>query len=52
MGSPLEVDCATPGQPTDEEVAAAHAAYVGALKKLFDENKAKFGYEDRTLTVT
>jgi len=51
LGEPLQVTCAKPGEPTDEEVSAAHAAYVTALQKLFEENKAKFGYADRKLTV-
>jgi len=27
LGDPLELQCATPGEPTDAEVQAAHAAY-------------------------
>lgn len=40
-----------PGAPTPEEVSAAHAAYVAALTKLFDENKGRFGYGDRELRI-
>jgi len=39
------------GQYTDAEVQAAHTAYVGALKKLFDAHKAEFGFGDRELVV-
>ena len=33
------------------EVQAAHAAYVAALRALFDAHKADFGYGDRQLVV-
>ncbi|CAN0566870.1 unnamed protein product, partial [Laminaria digitata] len=36
---------------SDEELREAHGAYMDALKRLFDENKAKFGYADRELCV-
>ncbi|CAN0489004.1 unnamed protein product, partial [Laminaria digitata] len=36
---------------SDEELTEAHGAYMDALKRLFDENKAKFGYADRELCV-
>ena len=51
LGDPLELQCATPGEPTDAEVQAAHAAYVAALRALFDAHKADFGYGDRQLVV-
>ena len=51
FGEPLELACAKKGEPTDAEVQAAHAAYVGALKKLFDAHKAEFGFGDRELVV-
>jgi len=51
LGEPLELQCATPGEPTDAEVQAAHAAYVAALRALFDAHKADFGYADRQLVV-
>lgn len=46
-----------PGSPkglrevTDQEVKDVHAAYMTALRKLFDDNKAKFGYPDRELRI-
>ena len=43
--------CASPGAPTDEEVKAAHDAYIVALRKLFDAHKASFGFGDRELVV-
>lgn len=36
---------------SDEELKTAHAAYVVALKKLFDDNKGRFGYADRELEI-
>ena len=33
------------------EVQAAHAAYVAALRALFDAHKTDFGYGDRQLVV-
>ena len=47
MGEPLEYKCATPGNPTKEEVEAAHAMYIVALTALFDMHKGEFGYADR-----
>jgi 1-acyl-sn-glycerol-3-phosphate acyltransferase len=35
----------------EAHVDAAHAVFVEALVKLFDENKARLGYGDRTLRV-
>jgi hypothetical protein len=51
FGDPLEVPCAVKGQPSDEEVAAAHAMYIAALRQLFDAHKAGLGYADRELVV-
>lgn len=43
MGQPISFEkCAS---PTDEQVVTAHAKYVDALQKLFDENKAKLAME-------
>lgn len=36
---------------SDEDVRKAHGEYVSALRKLFDDNKARFGYADRELVV-
>jgi 2-acylglycerol O-acyltransferase 2 len=52
FGDPIEPSCAQPGAPTDEEINAAHAVYIAALRKLFDDQKAQFGYADRELVVT
>jgi len=49
---PFEPACATPGRPTDAEVAAAHAEYIARLRRLFDDHKDSFGFEDRQLLVT
>ena len=37
--------------PTKEDVDAAHAQFIAALTKLFDEHKAQYGYATRTLEV-
>lgn len=41
----------TPREPTAAEVDAAHAQFIDALTKLFEEHKAAYGYGDRTLEV-
>ncbi len=52
LGKPLQLPPpATAGAPTDAEVDAAHAVYVAALRRLFDEHKGRFGYADRELVV-
>jgi len=51
FGEPLTLQCAVPGKPSDEEVADGVNKYVAALKGLFDEYKAQYGYGDRELTI-
>merc|ERR1711971_1504255 len=52
FGEPLQLlTCATPGAPTSDEIVAAHAAYVEALRHVFNCHKDSFGYGKRTLTV-
>lgn len=36
---------------SDEELRKAHGEYVAALRRLFDDNKARFGYADRELVI-
>lgn len=36
---------------TNEELRKAHGEYVSALRRLFDDNKARFGYADRELVI-
>lgn len=36
---------------TAEELAKAHGDYMAALRRLFDDNKARFGYADRELVI-
>lgn len=36
---------------TDEELTKAHGEYMSALRRLFDDNKARFGYADRELVI-
>ena len=52
FGEPFYPDCATPGEPTDAEVSAAHAAYIGRLHALFNEHRGALGYGDRNLVVS
>lgn len=49
LGQPLRFE--KNDSPTDEQVVDAHAKYVEALQKLFDDNKAKYGCGDRTLQL-
>jgi hypothetical protein len=53
LGAPIDLPpCAIPGAPTVEEVQSAHASYVKALRRLFEEHKGRFGYSDRELIVS
>ena len=52
FGAPLELTPpVTPGKPTEEEVAMAHAQYIAALVALFNQQKSAFGYAERELSV-
>jgi hypothetical protein len=52
MGEPMELfDCKEPGQPTDQEVDTAHAAYIVALTELFNQRKTDLGWGDRELEI-
>ena len=46
VGAPIPVE-ATPN-PTDEQVDKIHKQYVDALKKLFDDQKDKYGAKELT----
>lgn len=46
-----KTDEASSREVSDEDVRKAHGEYVSALRKLFDDNKARFGYADRELVV-
>eukprot|EP00928_Gymnodinium_smaydae_P012887 TRINITY_DN14706_c0_g1_i3.p1 TRINITY_DN14706_c0_g1~~TRINITY_DN14706_c0_g1_i3.p1 ORF type:complete len:325 (+),score=58.44 TRINITY_DN14706_c0_g1_i3:97-1071(+) len=49
MGQPLHFEkCA---EPTQKQLDEAHAKYLAALQALFDENKGKFGFGERTLIL-
>ena len=52
-GKPLRVERrAEGGADYDEYVDSVHAAYVAALKGLFEKHKAQFGYgEGETLEI-
>lgn len=49
IGEPL--DFGKCPDPTDDQVAEAHAKYISALQHLFDSNKARFGLADRKLEL-
>lgn len=52
LGEPLALPaCATPNEPTEAEVDAAHQKYLAALRRLFEEHKSRFGFADRELKV-
>ena len=54
FGAPIEAQCATPGEPSESEVAAAHATYIAALKALAGRQKgaARLGCGGVTGTST
>lgn len=49
LGAPLEVG--QKDEPSAEDVATAHEAYMAALKALFDQHKAAYGVADRELSI-
>ena len=52
MGEPLSFKkCADPDYVTSEELDAAHDEFCVSLKKLFDDNKGKYGVGDRELCI-
>ena len=38
-------------KPTDEDVAKYHKIYIEKLVDLFERNKARYGYADRTINL-
>lgn len=49
FGAPINVGKIA--EPSEEELNAAHAKYVAALSKLFDDHKKRLGYGDATLEI-
>ena len=49
IGKPIPVRVAAEGLAFDSEVERVHALYKAELRRLYKENAAKFGYEDREL---
>jgi len=41
VGSPIHVDKVT--RPSDEQIEKLHAEYIEGLKRLFEENRNKYG---------
>mmetsp|Transcript_59165 Transcript_59165/g.138447 ORF Transcript_59165/g.138447 Transcript_59165/m.138447 type:complete len:381 (-) Transcript_59165:58-1200(-) len=52
MGAPIEFECKVAGFPSDEEVQQAHAKYVAALTKLYNEERHHYGDPERELLVS
>ncbi|GMH79207.1 hypothetical protein TrST_g6986 [Triparma strigata] len=51
FGDPVEYKCKVDGEPTDEELNAAHADFCEKIKALFDSKKKIYGCEDRELII-
>ena len=51
FGEPISWTPKVKGEPTREEINAAHADYMVAIKALFDKHKGALGYGDRELTL-
>lgn len=51
FGKPLEFEMKEKGSPTAAELDAAHEMFCKALTELFDENKARLGYQHRQLQI-
>lgn len=51
IGEPIQYSIKEEGNPTREEVDAAHAQFMTALTRLFNEHKTRLGYGDRELEI-
>lgn len=51
VGDPVPHNCPD-GCPTPDQITAAHAAYVAALRALFEKHKARCGHPDAALVIT
>ena len=49
IGKPIPVRVAAEGLAFDSEVERVHGLYKAELRRLYKDNAAKFGYEDREL---
>jgi len=49
LGSPIQLPCIE--EPSAEQVAKWHRAYIAALTEIFETHKGSFGYQDRTLEI-
>lgn len=47
VGKPILVE--KDENPTQDKINGLHQTYMDELEKLFDENKAKYGYEHQTI---
>ncbi|GAV05616.1 hypothetical protein RvY_15716 [Ramazzottius varieornatus] len=47
LGKPIPVE--EDENPTQDKINGVHQHYMKELKELFDNNKAKYGYQDQTL---
>ena len=51
MGEPISFSPKIAGQPTQDEIDAAHCEFTKAVVTLFDEHKSRLGYAERRLNV-
>ncbi len=50
-GEPMKWTPAKVGEPSTEEIDAAHKEYMEAVKRLFDQHKGALGFGERTLHI-
>ncbi len=50
VGKPIPVEAKVPN-PSEEQIDQLHQLYETAMAKLFEENKGKYGFEDRKLEI-
>jgi 1-acyl-sn-glycerol-3-phosphate acyltransferase len=51
FGKPMHLAVKQQGEPTADELDAAHMEFVNALTELFNQHKHKYGYGERTLEI-
>ena len=50
VGRPLQVE-KTDGDPTQAQVDELHSKYIDELRKMYDEHKVKYGYDEIPLEI-
>merc|ERR1711862_77484 len=51
FGSPISVKQTSDKGELESETARVHDAYKAEMRKIYEENKGRFGYEDRKLIM-